>query len=189
METTSGSWAAASDEVRRRRRRSRRGGGADVAVAQLVEDVRRFAAGAQLAGHEGGELEVGPGRVGVDHACAREVDGAFGAIDLGLGKLEVDAEALDDFGIGGALDFEADGVAFAAVVELYADGFEEVAGFLFLKVEIAVAGDAEGGLGEDLVAAVHAGGVALDEVLEEDDSGWCWLPRAGARGAAARGGR
>ena len=89
-------------------------------------------------------------------------------IDEGFVELEVDAEAVDDFGIGLAVDFEADGVAFAAVVQLGADGFEQRARFFFLEVEIAVAGDAKGGAGEDFVAAIHAAGVALDEVGEKD---------------------
>src|SRR6202034_4716420 len=84
-------------------------------------------------------------------------------------ELEIDAEAVDDFGVSLAVDFETDGVAFAAVVEFGADRFEQRARFFFLEVEVAVAGDAEGGAGEDLVAAIHAAGVALDEVGEKDE--------------------
>ena len=72
-------------------------------------------------------------------------------------------------GSADVFDFEADGVAFAAVVQLGADGLEQVARFFFLEVEIAVSGDAEGSFGEDLVAAIHAGGEALDEVVEKHE--------------------
>ena len=89
-------------------------------------------------------------------------------IDERFVELEVGAEAVDDFGIGLAVDFQAHGVAFAAIVELGADGFQQRTRLFFLEVEVAVAGDAKGGAGEDFVAAIHAGGVTLDEVGEKD---------------------
>ena len=52
-------------------------------------------------------------------------------------------------------------------MELDADGFKQRARFFFFEVEVGVAGDAEGGVGEDLVAAIHAGEVLGDQVLEE----------------------
>ena len=70
----------------------------------------------------------------------REVDGAIAAEDLVFVELEVDAQALDDVGVRAGLDFQADGVAFAAVVELDADGFEQRARFFFFEVEVCSCG-------------------------------------------------
>ncbi len=139
----------------------------DVVLTKLVEDVGGLAAEVERFGGEGGELEVGAAHVAVEEHETREVDGAFAAQDLVLFQLKVDAEALDDLGIGGGFDFQADGVALAAIVELDADGFQQGAGLFLLEVEVGVAGDAEGGVAQDLVAAVHAAEVLGDEVLEQ----------------------
>ena len=69
--------------------------------------------------------------------------------------------------MGAGLDLQTHGVAFAAIVKLDADGLKQRARFFFLEVEVGVARDAEAGVGENLVAAVHAGQVLGDEVLEE----------------------
>ena len=130
----------------------------------MVVDLRLSA---KWLGREGLELEIGAADVVVKEHEAREVDGAFAAEDLVFVEFEVDAQALDDLGVCAGLDFEADGVALAAVVELDANGFKQRARFFFFEVEVGVAGDAEAGVGEDLVAAVHAGEVLGDEVLEE----------------------
>ena len=118
-------------------------------------------------GREGRELEVGALHVVVEEHEAREVDGPVAAEDLVLIELEVDAEPLDDLGIGAGFDLQADGVALAAVVELDANGFKQRARFFLLEVEVGVAGDAEGGVGEHLVAAIHAGQILRDQVLEQ----------------------
>ena len=117
----------------------------DVVLAQLVEDVGGLAAQVQRLGGEGRELQVGRAHVAVEEHEAREIDGAIAAEDLVLVEFEVDAQAFDDFGIGAGFNFEADGVAFAAVVQLDADGFEQRARFFFFEVEVGVAGDAKGG--------------------------------------------
>ena len=88
-----------------------------------------------------------------------------------------------------AFDLQADGVALAAVVQLGADAFEDGARLFLLHVEVAVAGDAEGGAAEDLVAAVHALDLGLDEVVEQDEVGAAGRRWAEGRGAAASGAR
>ena len=118
-------------------------------------------------GVKGGNLRSGRLDVAVEEHEPREVDRAVAAEDLVFVELEVDAQALDDLGIGAGLDLQAHGVALAAVVQLDADGFKQRARFFFLEVEVGVAGDAEGGAGEHLVAAIHAGQVLRDQVLEE----------------------
>ena len=49
------------------------------------------------------------------------------------------------------------------------DAFEHGAAFFLLHVEVAVAGDAEGGAAEDLVAAEHAFDVGFDQLVEEEE--------------------
>ena len=72
----------------------------DVAVAQIVEEIGGAAAEAQLARHEGLELEIGTVGVAVEVHQAREVDGAVSAEDLAIVELKVDAQPVDDLGIG-----------------------------------------------------------------------------------------
>ena len=121
----------------------------------------------QRLGREGRELEVGALDVAIEEHQAREVDRAVVAEDLVFIEFEVDAEAFDDLGVGAGFDFETHGIAFAAVVELDANGFKQRARFFFFEVEVGVAGDAEGGAGLDFVAAIHAAEVLRDEVLEK----------------------
>ena len=87
------------------------------------------------------------------------------------------------------LDFEAHRIAFAAVVQLGANGFEQRARLFFLEVEIAVARDAEGGLGENFVAAVHAGGIVLDQVLQKDEVVGACRSKAAQQSEAGRAAR
>ena len=95
--------------------------------------------------------------------------GRGGAEDLPGFELEVGAQAFGDLFGGEGVDLHADGVAFAAIVELFGDGFEEGARFFLLHVEVAVAGDAEGGAVEDAVAAEHRVDVGFDELFEEQE--------------------
>ena len=139
----------------------------NVALAQLVEDVGRLAAQVQGLGREGRELEVGPLHVAIKEHKPRQIHRAVAAEDLILVEFEVDPQALDNFRIGAGFNLQPDGVALAAVVQLHADGLQQRARFLLLEVEVGVAGDAEGGVGQHFVAAVHAGQVLGDEVLEQ----------------------
>src|SRR6201998_1559164 len=98
----------------------------------------------QRLGREGRELEVGALDVAVEKHEARQIHWSVAAEDLVFVELEVDAEAFDDFRVSAGFDFEANGIALAAVVELDADGFEQGACFFFLEVEVGIAGDTEG---------------------------------------------
>ena len=74
-------------------------------------------------------------------------------------------------------------------MELFGDGLEERARFFVLHVEIAVAGDAEGGSVEDAVAAEHRVDVGFNEVFEEQEVALTLVLREGdERGEGARDG-
>ena len=85
---------------------------------------------------KGGNFRSARLDVFVEKHQAREVDGAFAAKDLVFVELKVYAQALNDLRIGAGFDFEANGVAFAAVVELDADGLKQGARFFFFEVEV-----------------------------------------------------
>jgi hypothetical protein len=157
-----------------------------VVLAQLVEDVGGFAAQLEGPGREGRELQVGPLHIAIEEHQPREVHRAVAAEDLILVQLEVDAQTLDDLRIGAGLDLQAHGVALAAVVQLDANGLQQRARFFLLEIEVGVAGDAEGGAGQHLIAAVHAGQVLRDQVLQQQVVMARRRPRAGARSGAAR---
>ncbi len=139
----------------------------DVAVAQLVEDVGGLAAQMQRLGREGRELQVGPLHVAVEEHQPRQIHRAIAAKDLVLVELEVHPQALDNLRIGAGFNLQAHGVALAAVVQLHANGFKQRARFFLFEVEVGVARDAEGGVRQHFVAAIHAGEVLRDQVLQQ----------------------
>ena len=99
---------------------------------------------------------------------AGEIDGAGSFENLPRAKIELLGKRIDDGGGGIGFDFEANDVAFAAIVELGVDGLEQVAGFFFVQIEVAVAGGAEGAGADDLESFIEVSGVRLDEVMKED---------------------
>ncbi len=135
--------------------------------AQLFEDVGGLAAQVQGLRRKGRELQIRPLHVAVEKHHARKVDRAVAAKDLVLFEFEIHAQALDDFGIGAGFDLQANGVAFAAVVQLHADGFKQRARFFLFEVEVGIARDAERGVGQDFIAAIHAGEVLRDQILQQ----------------------
>ena len=118
-----------------------------------------------------------------------EVHGRGGAKDLPGFELEVGAQAFGDLFGGEGVDLHADGVAFAAVVQLLGDAFEQGARLFLLHVEVAVAGDAEGSAVEDAVAAEHRVDVRFDELFEEEEVALTLvLGKRDERGEGARDG-
>jgi hypothetical protein len=164
----------------------------DVFFAQRGEDVGGRLGGLvelEAAAVELRELERGNLGGAVEAHEAREVDGRRGAEDLPGLELEVDAEAFGDFFGGEGVDLHADGVAFAAVVQLLGDGLEQGARLFLLHVEIAVAGDAEGGAIEDAVAAEHGVDVGFDELFEKQEVALAFVfGESDERGKGARDG-
>jgi hypothetical protein len=137
----------------------------NVALAQFIEDAGGLAAEQERFGREGLELEVGPLDVAVEKHEAREIQETLAAKNLGLVELEVHAQPLHNLGIGIAFDLQAHCVAFAAIVQLHADGLEQRARFFLLEIEVGVARDAERCGGKHLVAAIHATEMLFDQVL------------------------
>ncbi len=127
----------------------------NVAVAQLVKQVCGLAIEAEFARNERLEFEIGAGRCAVQGHDPGEIDRTLGVEDQGLIQLEIRAQAVDDLRIGVGIDLQAHGIAFAPVVQLGAHGLQQRARFFFLEVEIAVARDAKGSAGKDLVSAIH----------------------------------
>ncbi len=74
-------------------------------------------------------------------------------------------------------------------MQLDADGFEQRAGFFLFEVEVGIAGDAEAGAGDNLIAAIHAGEVLRDELVEEQVVEAAVGGGQGARSGAGRGAR
>ena len=77
---------------------------------------------------------------------------------------------IDEFFVCAELNFETDGIAFAAVVQLCTHAFKQGARLFFLQVEVAVAGDAEGGATDDLVAGEEARRTCLNEFVQEEEA-------------------
>ncbi len=84
------------------------------------------------------------------------------------------------------LDFQPHCIALAPVVQLRAHRLQKRARFLFLKIEVAVARDPEGGLRENLVAPVHPRRAALDQIMQKNEVVRCLLSKAAPRNAAER---
>ena len=139
----------------------------DVVLAQLVEDVGGLAAQVQRLGREGRELQIRPLHVAIKEHQPREIHRAVAAEDLVLVEFEVDAQPLDDLRVGAGLDLQAHRIALAAIVQLDANGLQQRARFFLLEIQVGIARDAEGGAGLHLVAAIHAGQVLRDQVLQE----------------------
>jgi hypothetical protein len=139
----------------------------NVAMAQLVEDAGRFPAQHERLGREGLELQVRPLDVAVEKHQPRQIDGAFSAKNLALVELEVHAQPLHNLGVGVAFDLQPHRVALAPVMQLHADRLQERPRFFLLEVEVRVARHAEGRRSQHRVAAVHAGQMLLDHLLQE----------------------
>ena len=114
------------------------------------------------------ELQIRPVGLIVEMKESRQVDRAIGAINLPILHLEVAAQPLDHLGVGVGLDFQANGVALAPVVQFGAHRLEQIARLFFLQIEIAVAGDAERGFGDDLVAAIHVHSMGCHQIGQEN---------------------
>jgi hypothetical protein len=101
---------------------------------------------------------------------------------------DVVQQAVQQLVLYAVLDLKADGVAAAALVELFLDRLQQVLDFFLVDVEVAVARDAEGVGAHDLVAREEAPGEELDHVAQEDVAGLAairagmWTTRGRMRG-------
>jgi hypothetical protein len=139
----------------------------DVAQAQLVEDVGGVGAEFEGLGRERRKLEYRALHVAVKKHQSGKVDRTLAEEDLIFVEFEVDAQPLDDLRIGTGLYLQAHRIALAAIVQFNANGFEQGARFFLLEIEVGVARDAEGGMRQNLVTAVHADEVLRNQVLEQ----------------------
>src|SRR6266496_2048731 len=93
----------------------------NVMTAQLLKQVCRFGGEAEFARNEGLEFEFGMRGLLVDIEQARQIDGAVDGKNLPGIDFEINPQALDDVGLGVGFNFQAYGVAFAAIMKLGAD--------------------------------------------------------------------
>src|SRR5271166_3865553 len=143
----------------------------NVMPSQLLEKILGLDRKPQLARREGTILEIGALGLFVDVEQPRKVYRTVHRKNLPGIKLEHGAQAVDDLGIGVGLNFHANRVALATVVQFRAYGFEKISGLFLLQIKIAVAGDAEGSRGNDVVAVIHVLGVVRDQVGQENEVG------------------
>ncbi len=139
----------------------------DVAGAQVFEDVVGLAAQMQRLGCKGWKFQIRPLNVAVEEHHPRQVHGAIAAKDLVLFEFEVHAQPFDDVGMRAGLDLQPHRVALAPVVQLHADRFQQRPRFFLLEVEVGVARHAKRRVSQHFVAAVHAGEVLRDQVLQQ----------------------
>ena len=141
----------------------------NIVAAEFLEQVLRFGGEPQLARGKRLELEVGMRRLLVDIEQAREIHRPVDRKHLPGLQFEIGAQALDDFGIGIGFNLQPHRISFAAVVQFGAHRFQQVARFFFRQIEIAVAGDAEGGGGNNVVAVIHPRGVVGDQISQKNE--------------------
>src|SRR6185437_11093009 len=87
--------------------------------------------------------------------------------DLPRVEVEVEAQPLDDLVGSRSVDFHAHYIALAAVVQLLGHALQYRAALLLLKVQIAVARNAERAHSQHPIPAEHAVGVRFDEFIEQ----------------------
>ena len=138
-----------------------------VALADYRENVRAVFETRGSVGLERRELQVGT----LDHIVRRrepcEIQRA--AVDF-VDEVFVEVNRLNESPqrrvAHAAFDFEAHRRALAAVVELVFDGLEQVFGFLFVEIEVGVAGDSENRPAPDFVSREELLGKVFYRVAE-----------------------
>ncbi len=141
----------------------------DVVAPQLLKQIAGLGGQAQLPRHKGTELQIRPRRLVVNIKQPRKVHRAVNRKNLPAVKFKHCAQALDNLGIGLGLDLHAHRVSLAAVVQFRAHRFQQIARFLLLQVEVAVARDAEGGGRNDVVALIHPRGMVHDQIGKKNE--------------------
>ena len=140
----------------------------DVALADDGEEI----IGTAKAGGDGGDERFIAEFWGViaftDCHEAHGVERAIDQVEVIFLEVESFEEELGDFGGASVIEFEANGVAFPAIMEFVFDRFEEVTGVGFVDVELAISGDAEVPETENFCSWKEIGEVMADELAEVD---------------------
>ena len=77
--------------------------------------------------------------------------------------------AVDNLSIGPLLNFQPHRITLTPVMQLGAHRLQQRSRLLFLKVEVAVARYAKCGSRQNLIAAIHARGMPLNQIVQKDE--------------------
>ena len=135
--------------------------------AQRIENARGLGERRRVDRGERSELQVGAFNVG-EGLKAEEIDRAVDAVDVVFRDGEILAEQFEKIGVHAVFDFKAHGGSAAEIAEFVFDFLQQIFGFLFVDVEIAVAGDAESMGGVEPVAGEELAGANFDDLAEEN---------------------
>src|SRR5689334_10575688 len=124
----------------------------DVVPAKLFEQIFRLTGQVQFSRYKWPEFQIGTLRLIVNASQSRKIHRPLGAEYLPFIESEVTAQSLDDLRAGFRFNFHSYSIAFAAIMQLSAHRFQQVSGFLFLQIQIAVARYTKCRSGEDLVS-------------------------------------
>lgn len=124
-----------------------------------------FEVGVDIGG-KGFEFQVGPVDEVVGTHEARHIERAIDGVDIDRVEFKGLEELFQKDGICALGDFEANRGAFLSVEEFFFNFTEEILDFFFIKVEVAVAGDAEGDRGANAITGEEIAHVLLNDIAE-----------------------
>ena len=137
-----------------------------VALGDLLEEgLVAFEVGVDVGG-KGFEFQVGPVDEVVGTHEARHVERTIDGVNIDGVEFEGFEQLFEENGVCALRDFEANRGAFLAVEEFFFNFTEEILDFFFIKVEVAVAGDAEGDRGANAVTGEEITHVLLNDIAE-----------------------
>src|SRR5436853_1612111 len=131
----------------------------NVVLSNFLEDISRLAGQMQFTRNERPELEIGAMCLFVNAGDAREINGSLSPENLPFIQSKIPAQTFDDFRRRRSFNLKSHGIAFAPVVQLSAYRFQQIARLLFLQIQVAVARYTKRCSRDNLVAAIHFGGV------------------------------
>ena len=114
-----------------------------ITLADNVENVLAFFQALDVAGHKGGELEIGAIHPARHLHQADQVDRAFDAIQIFFFETELREEKLGHGRRGVVRHFQADGITEVTLWQFPLDLGAQVFDFFFIHKQIGVTGDAE----------------------------------------------
>lgn len=137
-----------------------------VALGDLLEEgLVAFEVGVGVGG-KGFEFKVGPVDEVVGAHKPRHIEWTIDGVDVDGVEFEGLEELFQENGVRALRDFETNRGAFLAVEEFFFNFTEEILNFFFIKVEVAVASDAEGDRGANAITGKEVAHVLLNDITE-----------------------